>query len=797
LRVLHVHSGNLHGGIETFLATLARHRAEAPLLTMDFALCFEGRNARELQDAGASVHVLGNVRVRSRRSVLAARSLLSDVLQQGTYDVALLHSVWSHAVFAPVIRRGPARLVFYMHDIPSRTGVLDHWANATVPDLILCNSDFTARAGEWLFRAAPRRLVRYPVMARALVQSEVRPSLRASLRTPDDAIVILQASRMQSWKGHRLLVGALTELQRDPRWVCWIAGGAQRPSEVRYEQGLRSAAARAGLSARIRFLGQRDDVPALMRAADVFCQPNLGPEPYGLVFVEALGAGLPVVATRMGGPVEIVNASCGKLVPPDPRSVATALSELLNDDAQRVSMSKAGPARARELGDPGLRLRDLSSALHDMLLFGPRANSSDDGAISSVISTIDTSTPTAHIDGTRIDRGGPNSMNRHSNASRSIRVLHVHSGNLYGGIETYLRNITRYRMHAPSLATEFALCFDGRLARELRDAGAEVHLLGAARVRSLRSIRGVRRALARALQCRQPQVVICHSAWSHALFAPVVKRSGALLVHHMHDIPQRLGWLERWASLTDPDAVLCYHAFINDSGQWLFPKVPRRMIPPPSDLDASPTVDRAALRAAHGASPETVVILHATRTQSWKGQSLLLQSLATLRHHPRWVCWIAGAAQRPGEVSYEQELHSTARRLGISDRVQFLGQRADVAALMRAADVYCQPNITPEPFGQAFVEALAAGLPVVTTNMGGGREVVNAVCGILVAPDVTSVAAALAELIEREDKRAALAKAGPIRARELCDPEVRMRDFETMVAGLWDSSERGVVGMVA
>jgi glycosyltransferase involved in cell wall biosynthesis len=388
-------------------------------------------------------------------------------------------------------------------------------------------------------------------------------------------------------------------------------------------------------------------------------------------------------------------------------------------------------------------------------------------------------------------------MNRHLNASRSIRVLHVHSGNLYGGIETYLRKITRYRMHAPSLATEFALCFDGQLARELRDAGAQVHLLGAARVRSPRSIRGVRQALGRVLQCTQPQVVICHSAWSHALFAPVVRRSGARFVHHMHDIPRRLGWLERWASLTDPDVVLCYHSFTNESGQWLFRKVPRRMIPPPSDLDPSPAMDRAAVRAAHGADPETVVILHATRTQSWKGHSLLLESLAMLRGHPPWVCWIAGAAQRPIEVPYERELHATARRLGISDRVKFLGQRADVEALMRAADVYCQPNITPEPFGQAFVEALAAGLPVVTTNMGGGREVVNAVCGVLVAPDVPSVAAALAELIERKDKRAALAKAAPTRARELCDPEVRMRDFETMVAGLWDSSERGMIGVVA
>ena len=80
-----------------------------------------------------------------------------------------------------------------------------------------------------------------------------------------------------------------------------------------YERELRAAAERLGIAARIKFLGQRDDVPSLMRAADVQCQPNAGPEPFGLVFVEALAAGLPVVTTRMGGPLEIVNASCGML----------------------------------------------------------------------------------------------------------------------------------------------------------------------------------------------------------------------------------------------------------------------------------------------------------------------------------------------------------------------------------------------------------------------------------------------------------------------------------------------------
>ena len=191
--------------------------------------------------------------------------------------------------------------------------------------------------------------------------------MRASLGANGEQIVILQASRMQSWKGQHLHIDALAELVGNPRWVCWMAGGAQRPSEIAYEKQLRAAAERLGIADRVKFLGQRDDVPALMRGADIHCQPNAGPEPFGLVFVEALAAGLPVVTTRMGGPMEIVDASCGILVPPNASSIAAALRELVDDSAKRARLSAAGPARARELCDPQARTRDLGHELESLV----------------------------------------------------------------------------------------------------------------------------------------------------------------------------------------------------------------------------------------------------------------------------------------------------------------------------------------------------------------------------------------------------------------------------------------------
>ena len=98
--------------------------------------------------------------------------------------------------------------------------------------------------------------------------------------------------------------------------------------------------------------------------ADVFCQPNTLPEPFGIVFVEALYAGLPVVATATGGAVEVVDATCGVLIPPgDIEELARTLDRLVRDAQWRRQLSAAGPARADFLCNPRDRLADLERVL--------------------------------------------------------------------------------------------------------------------------------------------------------------------------------------------------------------------------------------------------------------------------------------------------------------------------------------------------------------------------------------------------------------------------------------------------
>jgi glycosyltransferase involved in cell wall biosynthesis len=177
-------------------------------------------------------------------------------------------------------------------------------------------------------------------------------------------VVIVMASRLEPWKGHGLLLEALARLP-GPHWVAWIAGGPQRPHEERYYRGLQQQAERLGISSRVRWLGQRSDVARLLGAADIFCQPNTTPEPFGMVFVEALAAGLPVVATRGGGASEIVTAASGVLTAAEPQAVAAALAELIGNPEARRTLGAGARARAADF-EPAVRMRALAEALQEV-----------------------------------------------------------------------------------------------------------------------------------------------------------------------------------------------------------------------------------------------------------------------------------------------------------------------------------------------------------------------------------------------------------------------------------------------
>lgn len=352
-RVLFVHAGNMYGGVERVLETLAGENARAHGLDLRFAVCFEGRLSDTLRQRNVALDMLGPVRLTRPHLVLRARSRLSALLQRDQPAVVITTSAWAHAVFAPAVRAQRLPLASWVHDLLGGRSWLERVAGRWQPDFLICNSACTESAARSLYPSAPAAVIHGPIAFDDVTSRSGR--IRRETRTGTEDVVVALVARMTRMKGQLALLDALSELPAEIPWRCWIVGAAQRPEEQVFERELTQ---RAGL--RTTLLGARADVNEILADADLYCQPNEQPEAFGLSFVEALRAGLPVVTTNIGGAREIVTPECGRLVPANDRlALADALHELLTDADLRSALGSAGPSRARTLCDPATAYRRL------------------------------------------------------------------------------------------------------------------------------------------------------------------------------------------------------------------------------------------------------------------------------------------------------------------------------------------------------------------------------------------------------------------------------------------------------
>ncbi len=366
MKVLHVHAGNLMGGIETFLITLASQRHLCPEIDPHYALFFPGALQERLTELEVPVHSLGEVRVSRPWTVLRARSRFGDLLAKHEYDIVAMHSCWSHAMVAPVAKQRGLPVVFWGHDILTGTHWLERWARRTKPDHIIANSQGTRTSlQQTMFSDVPSEVIYLPVPPWPTGdRAAIRRNIRQELNTPKDAAVIIIAARMERWKGHADLLEALGQLQDLPSWRCWIAGKAQRRFEQAYVAELREQTNRLGIQDRVQFLGHRRDIGEVLMAADIHCQPNRSPEPFGITFIEAMYAGLPVVTTALGGPTEIVKEKCGVLVPfGNTNALANELRRLIENPDDRCRLGSKGLVRAVELCDPACQFDRIHETL--------------------------------------------------------------------------------------------------------------------------------------------------------------------------------------------------------------------------------------------------------------------------------------------------------------------------------------------------------------------------------------------------------------------------------------------------
>lgn len=212
-------------------------------------------------------------------------------------------------------------------------------------------ADFLVREG---YPASRIRMVHHGIAdLAARLPAGAREATRRSLGLAADEPALLMAARIVPAKGHDTALQALARLGDQP-WTLLMAGdhhGDLGPQTQALAQEL-------GLAGRVRFLGLREDVPALMAASDVLLAPSRR-EALSLTLLEASACGLPIVATRVGGIGEVVEegASGFLVAPDDPPALAAAIAPLLADAALRARCG----VRARQRFEAGF----LEDAMFD------------------------------------------------------------------------------------------------------------------------------------------------------------------------------------------------------------------------------------------------------------------------------------------------------------------------------------------------------------------------------------------------------------------------------------------------
>lgn len=336
-------------GVEPTVAFLAN----GPFVDEARALDIE---VEVLADAPARVRHPWRVPSQVRALARFARDRGADVVEGCGEKM----SIWAgHAG-----RIAGAASVFQLHDGPLRS------TSTTVTQLAMAASprDVAVVPSRWMAAAFRRRLGMSTMVVPNGLMLDSLPERAADVRSefawsPAHRVVAMPG-RLEAWKGHHVFLRAAALVaQRHPDVRFLVVGGALYGRDEEYADGLPRLAAELGIADVMVFTGHRADALQLMAAADVVCHCSTAPEPFGMVLIEAMALRTAVIATRGGGPDEIIDdGRTGLLVDPgDHHQLAGALTRVLTDAGERSRMVDAAAQQVRESYTAEAMARSMAS----------------------------------------------------------------------------------------------------------------------------------------------------------------------------------------------------------------------------------------------------------------------------------------------------------------------------------------------------------------------------------------------------------------------------------------------------
>ncbi|MFH1690675.1 MAG: glycosyltransferase [Candidatus Eisenbacteria bacterium] len=725
-KVLHVVESMKAGGAERVVVEYAKWHDRSRYEPEVCCVLSSGPFADSVASSGVPVHVLG----RKSRFDLGAIFRLARIVRRGRFDVVHNHNFAALAAGLPASVLGRARAVIRTeHNVLRTRGPARHYvsrAAALREDAQIAVSDAVRRAHTDCGRIRPGRFVTVlnGVDEERLAPSADRASVRRQLGLPDDAVVCLNVGSLTEQKNRRTLLDAAARLTDIDELRLLVVGSGPE------EEELRGRVNELGLSGRVLLLGQRLDVPDLLAASDIFVLSSDW-EGLPITILEAMAAGVPCVATAVGGVPEALTDGVNGLTvePGDPEALAYGLRRLAGDADLRARLAGA----ARDEFERRFRASQMvrqTEALYDMALSGRAALAS---------------------------------------AGR-IKILYVIGQLGRGGAERQTSELVR---RLPRDVFEpVVCCLHGSdvLGDEMEDAGVRVIYLG----KKGGIFSGTTLRLADIIRRERPAVLhsyLFSANWRSLLAGrlarvPFIISSVRNVDIHSQSATVAIEWL--LAGLTD--RVIANAEAVKDH-------VSRRHLIPAEKIHVvynGVALERAEGRTRGGASSETGGANAGDGVSDRGGRVAMIASLTPKKDHGTFLEAVRLITRDApdarflivGDGALRDELTDRVTSMGLSDVVELTGARDDIGVILSEIDVSVLTSLK-EGCSNVVLESMAAARPVVVTDVGGNRELIeNGVTGYIVpAGDAAGIARHVLELLGDPDLRQRMGAAGRTRVR--------------------------------
>lgn len=385
MRVLFVnHTSEVSGGERSLLDLLSSLRGRVEILVA----CPPGRLAELLAAGGFATTPItgtaGSLRLHPRHTPRALAEIsraawqVRAITHRRRIDVVHANSIRAGLIASLAAGLGAPRPVVHLRDVlpPGPVARATFAVIGRGAAVLVANSAHTARRLPPGVPAAQVRVVHNPVdLVRFDPGRADGPALRAELGLAPDAFVVSVVAQLTPWKGQddaiRAVAGAACG---HPELTLLLAGAATfvdratRYDNPTYVAGLHALVDELGLDGRVRFLGDRDDVPAILAASDAVLLPSWE-EPFGRAVAEGMAMGVPVLATAVGGPAEIlVDGEDGFLLAPcEPERWARTLRALIEAPPLRRRIGTRARERALVAFDPEAHARRVIAVYDEAL----------------------------------------------------------------------------------------------------------------------------------------------------------------------------------------------------------------------------------------------------------------------------------------------------------------------------------------------------------------------------------------------------------------------------------------------